>query len=83
MGPRVKWNKIIFAAKTISFHFTRGSMLKWNYFKEFENLAATIGYLLNIFASFQTWFHDKIKQQNSLKSFMIILFHFMMEPRLK
>jgi len=28
MEPRLKLNKIIFAAKIISFHFRRGSMLK-------------------------------------------------------
>jgi len=35
------------------------------------------------FISFQMWFHVKIKHQNIIKFFKIILFHFMMEPRLK
>ena len=30
MEPRLKWNKIILAAKIILFHFRRGSVLKWN-----------------------------------------------------
>ena len=30
MEPRLKWNKIALAAKTILFHFRRGSMLKQN-----------------------------------------------------
>ena len=33
MEPRLKYNKIIFAAKIILFHFKRGSVLKWNYFR--------------------------------------------------
>jgi len=28
MGPHVQWNDIVLAAKTILFHFRRGSMLK-------------------------------------------------------
>jgi len=28
MEPRLKWNKIILAAKIILFHFRRGSVLK-------------------------------------------------------
>jgi len=30
MEPRLKWNKIILAAKIILFQFRRGSMLKQN-----------------------------------------------------
>jgi len=40
----MKINKTILAAKTISLHFGRGSMLKWNYFKEFQTGAAVIGH---------------------------------------
>ena len=43
MEPRLKWNKVILAAKIIVFHFRRGSMLKENYFKEFQTGAAAIG----------------------------------------
>jgi len=28
MEPRLKWNKIVLAAKIVLFHFRRGSMLK-------------------------------------------------------
>jgi len=31
MEPRLKWNKIVLAAKTILFRLRRDSMLKWNY----------------------------------------------------
>ena len=44
MKPRLKWNKIILAAEIILFHFRCGSVLKWNYFNEFQTSAATIGH---------------------------------------
>jgi len=52
MEPRLKWNKIVLAAKTILFHFRRDV---WSETKII--LAAK-----TIFISFQTWFHVKIKQ---------------------
>jgi len=44
MEPRLKWNKIILAAKIILFHFRRSFVLKYNYFKEFQTRAAAIGH---------------------------------------
>jgi len=44
MEPRLKWNKIVLAAKTILFRFRRGFMLKWNYSTEFQTWAPAIGH---------------------------------------
>jgi len=35
----------------------------------------------NILISFQTWFRVKIKHENIVKFFKIIIFHFMIEAR--
>jgi len=37
MEPRLKWNRIILAAKTILFHFRRGSMLKQELFRRWDS----------------------------------------------
>jgi len=59
MEPRLKWNKIISAAKIILFHFRRGSNFhaETNYFTPEPPLSVDRPKI----SLFHAWFHHEVK----------------------